>query len=98
MDTDLGTTYKLNIHIEGLPSTMDDVEFHCRFWTYRGSVTIKKEKMVRIDEDNYMAVIDSSRIGRGTIKVQTTVLVPDSDCDGGIRTEIYTEETGIRIK
>ena len=27
MQTDLGTIYKLNIHIEGLPNTMDDVDF-----------------------------------------------------------------------
>ena len=54
--------------------------------------------MIRIDEDNYVAVIDSSLIGRGEIRVQTTVLIPDTDCDGGIRTEIYTEQTGIKIR
>ena len=98
METDLGTTYKLNIHIDGLPGTMDDVEFSCRFWTWRDSITIQKEEMIRLDADNYLAVIDSKLIGRGTIKVQTTVSVPDGDCPGGLRTEIYTEETGIKIK
>ncbi len=98
MDTDLGTIYKLNMHIEGLPSTMDDVEFSCKFWTFKESVTIQKNEMIRIDENNYVAVIDSSLIGRGTIHVQTTVLIPDTDCDGGIRIEIYTEKTDIRIR
>lgn len=98
MDTDLGTIYKLNIHIEGLPLAMDDVEFSCKFWTFKESVTLRKNEMIRIDEENYVAVIDSSLIGRGEIRVQTTVLIPDTDCDGGIRTEIYTEQTGIKIR
>ena len=69
----------------------------CRFWTWRDSVTIPKEEMIRLDADNYIAVIDSTKIGRGTIKVQTTVQISDTDCPGGIRTEIYTEDTGIKI-
>ena len=98
METDLGTIYKLNIHIDGLPATMADVAFSCRFWSWKDSITIPKEEMIRLDADNYLAVIDSKLLGRGTIKVQTTVSVPDGDCPGGLRTEIYTEETGIKIK
>lgn len=97
MNTDLGTIYKLCIHIDGLPGTMDDVAFTCRFWTFKESITLPKEEMLRVDADNYVAVIDSKLLGRGTIKVQTTVQIPDSDCPGGIRTEIYTEDTGIKI-
>ena len=74
MQTDLGTIYKLNVHIEGLPGTMDDVDFRCKFWTYRKELTVEK-----------------------TIKVQTTVLVPDTDVDGGVRTEIYTKYTDIKV-
>ena len=75
MQTDLGTIYKLNVHIGGLPGTMDEVDFRCKFWTYRKELTVEKKDMIRIDENNYMAVIDSYLLGRGTIKVQTTVLV-----------------------
>lgn len=97
MQTDLGTIYKLNVHIEGLPGTMDEVDFRCKFWTYRKELTVEKKDMIRLDENNYMAVVDSSRLGRGTIKVQTTVLVPDTDVEGGVRTEIYTEYTDIKV-
>lgn len=97
MNTDLGTIYKLCIHIDGLPGTMDDVAFTCRFWTFKESVTLPKEEMIRLDADNYVAVIDSKLLGRGIIRVQTTVQIPDTDIEGGFRTEIYTEETGIRI-
>lgn len=99
MDTDLGTIYKIVISISGLaPETMDSVDFSCRFWTFRESVTLEKADMIRLDADNYVAVIDSKLLGRGTIKVQTTVQVPDGDCAGGFRTEVYTEDTGIKIR
>ena len=96
--TDLGTIYKLNIHIEGLPTNMDDVDFTARFYCFRESIELSKENMIRIDEINYIAVIDSKKIGKGSIKMQIVVDVPDADVDGGIRTEIYTENTGIIIK
>ena len=97
MNTDLGTIYKLNIHIDGLPGTMDDVAFTCCFWTFKESITLSKEEMIRLDADNYIAVIDSTLIGRGTIKVQTTVQIPDTDFNDTAPTEIYTEDTGIKI-
>lgn len=98
MATDLGTVYKLNVNIE-LPSgiTMDDVEFSCRFYTFIKSVDIDKKDMIRLDANNYIAVLDSSLVGRGSIKNQVTVYIPDSDITGGLRKEIYTEETTIRI-
>ena len=97
MNTDLGTIYKLNIHIDGLPGTMDDVAFTCCFWTFKESITLSKEEMIRLDADNYIAVIDSTLIGRGTIKVQTTVQIPDFVFNDTAPTEIYTEDTGIKI-
>lgn len=98
MDTDLGTIYKLNIHIDGLPGSMDDVAFSCRFFCWRDSVEIGKEEMIRLDENNYIAVVDSRMIGRGVIKARVAVDVPDGDCPDGIRKEIYTIDTGIRIR
>lgn len=99
METDVGTIYKLNVSIT-LPSglTMDDVDFTCRFYTFKQSVVISKEQMFRIDQDNYVAVLDSQLIGRGHIKNQVTVYLPDDDIDGGKRKEIYTEETTIMIR
>ena len=41
--TDLGTIYKLNIHIEGLPTNMDDVEFTAKFYCFRESIEIPKK-------------------------------------------------------
>ena len=96
--TVVGTELKFAVALT-LPGglTMDEVDFRCKFWTYRKELTVEKKEMIRLDENNYMAVVDSSRLGRGTIKVQTTVLVPDTDVDGGVRTEIYTKYTDIKV-
>ena len=53
--------------------------------------------MIRVDENNYIAVIDSTKIGRGIIKMKLTVEIPDGDIPGGLRKEVYTHDTGIRI-
>lgn len=97
MDTDLGTIYKLNLHIEGLPCPMDDVEFNCKVWTWKKCVEIPKADMIRVDADNYILTVDSSLLGRGTVHVQTTVMVPDDDIPGGFRKELYTEQTCIKV-
>lgn len=98
METDLGTVYKLNVSIE-LPDnlTMDDVDFSCRFYCWKDSVEVKKDQMIRLDENNYIAVVDSNLIGRGEIINQVTVNIPDNDIEDGFRTEIYTDKTGIKI-
>lgn len=95
--TDLGTIYKINIHIEGLPTNMDDVDFTARFYCFRDFIELRKDDLIRVDENNYIAVVDSAKIGRGTIKMKITVNVPDGYIDDGVRTEIYTENTGIKI-
>ncbi len=97
--TSLGTTYKLAVSVSGLePESMDTVPFSCRFWTWNGGVTLRKDEMVRLSANSYVAVVDSALLGRGTIKVETTVQIPDGDCPGGYRTEVYREDTGIRIE
>lgn len=53
--------------------------------------------MIRVDENNYIAVIDSNKIGRGSIKMRITVNIPDADIPDGIRTEIYTEDLNIQV-
>lgn len=99
MGTSLGTVYKLNVNIE-LPGslTMDDVDFTCEFFVWRETVEVKKDDMIRLDESNYIAVLDSRLIGRGEINNRTTVMIPDNDIEGGFRTEVYTEETSIKIE
>ena len=53
--------------------------------------------MIYVDDDNYMACIDSSKLGVGEIKVRITAQVPDKDFDDGYRQEVVTATTGIII-
>ena len=52
---------------------------------------IKKEQMIKEDDENYVAVIEGEnalKVGRGQVKVQVTAFIPDSDFSDGFRTEI----------
>lgn len=88
----LGTELKFNIHLEPIDGMhMYDYEFECVFYTYNNrKVVIPKGQMKMVDNDNYIAVIDSEnalRIGRGRIEVEITAHIPDTDFEDGNRTE-----------
>lgn len=42
MTTNLGTIYKVNIHLEGLPTNMDDVDFTAEFYCIHSINILKK--------------------------------------------------------
>lgn len=93
-----GSIIKVVISIE-FPSglTMDDVDFCCKFYVYpNDSQVVEKKDMKRIDENNYIAYVDTKQIGSGEINIETTVCLPDSDIEGGIRKEIDRVNTGIK--
>lgn len=84
----VGTQQKYNVSLE-LPNnqTMDDVDFTCQFYTSsRSNVTVEKKDMVRVDENNYTTVVDTSITGAGSMKCQITV-------DLGDRTEVIKVQT-----
>lgn len=95
----LGTEFKINVHIDRLDGfSMDDIEFECEFYTFRNRKTVvKKQDMVRVDQDNYLAMIDSSELGVGTIICRVIAYIPDADFDDGFRTEVEEVSTGITI-
>ena len=95
----LGTELKINIHIDQLDNyKMKDIDFVCRFFIYADKyIELTKEEMIHVDDDNYMACVDSSKLGVGEIKVRITAQIPDSDFDDGYRQEVVTATTGIII-
>lgn len=94
----LGTELKINVHIEPIDGcTMDDFDFRCRFYIYTNRyVEIRKEEMIRVDENNYVACI-SHKMGIGPVMMRITAYIPDEDFPNGIRTEVETVSTGINI-
>lgn len=95
----VGTELKLNVHVEPIGGIhLADCRFTCKFFTSAAKpMVIAKDQMNQVDEDNFIAIIDSGKLGAGTIKMTITVEVPDSDFRDGYRTEIDTVCTGITI-
>ena len=88
----LGTEFKMNIHLEPIDGLhMSDYDFTCAFYVYTNrQVVIPKKNMKKVDDDNYIAVInsvDALKIGRGRINVEITAYIPDTDFEDGVRTE-----------
>ena len=94
-----GTQIKMNIHIDPLGDLhMSEYDFECKFYIFpKKNVTIKKEDMVRIDNDNYLALIDTTDLGIGKLHLTLTAQIPDTDFDNTFRREIACVDTGINI-
>lgn len=95
----LGTELKINIRLDRLDGyKMSDIDFTCDFYVYTNrKVTVSKEQMIKADDDNYVALVDTTKLGTGTIKCRVTAHIPDADFDDGIRTEVEEVNTGIPI-
>lgn len=85
----------------GLPSDLhlSGVDFFCEFIASMGKQKVTKDDMVMIDDDNYIAVVDTAKTGSGELYVKIHVKLPDADVPGtGIREEVAITPTGIRIR
>lgn len=96
----IGTEIKINVHLDRLDGyRMSDIDFTCDFFIYTNrKITIKKEAMVKVDDDNYVACVDSTKLGVGKIMCRVTAYIPDADFEDGLRTEIETVDTNVTIK
>lgn len=98
----LGTEYKINIHVEPIDGYhMSDYDFEAQLYVYSSrSVTIRKEEMKKVDDDNYIVVVDSVKalkIGKGTVKLKLIAHISDGDFPDGYRTEIAEVCTGVTV-
>ena len=95
----LGTKFKINIHVEPIDGLhMDDYDFSCRFYVYTNRVVrIEKKDMIQVDQDNYIACVDSSKLGIGAVMMRITAFIPDVDFPDRLQTEVETVSTGITI-
>lgn len=96
----IGTWLKMNVHNEPLGNlTMDDYDFEVEAYTLtgRGSVVIKKSDAIRVDENNYAVIVDTSRVGIGPLWMATTSYIPDGDVPGRIRPDVTIALTKVNI-
>lgn len=98
----LGTELKLNISAE-LDNNLHlaDVDFSATFYTAMGvgkSLTVEKKDMLKVDEDNYIAVVDTKKVGTGEYWMKLSAELPDEDCEDGFRSEVVKVPTGVKVK
>ncbi len=95
----IGTELKINVRIDRLDGyKMSDIDFTCDFFIYTNrKITVKKDSMIKVDDDNYIACFDSSQLGVGKIMCRVTAFIPDADFEDGVRKEIETVETNVTI-
>ena len=96
----LGTELKLNITAElGNGLHLSDVDFTVTFYSsLRRSEVFAKEDMVKVDDDNYIAVIDTAKLGAGEYMMKLVAEIPDADCEDGFRTEVVKVPTLVFVK
>lgn len=98
--SDLGTEVKINVHVEPIDGKvhLSECEFKCEFYVHANkSITLEKKDIIQVDDDNYIALIDTAKIGYGTIKMTIEVDVPDGDFPDHLRKEVDTVCTGVTI-
>lgn len=94
-----GTEIKLNIHIDPLGQLhMADYPFECKFYVFpKKSITVSKDDMAKIDDDNYVCLVDTTELGIGRLHMTLTAQIPDSDFNNAMRKEVACVDTGIEI-
>ena len=95
----LGTELKLNVNIEPIGGmTMDGYNWVAEVYCSPNKPTIiKKGNAIRVDENNYVLLVDTTNLGTGALKCKITAEIPDQDFDDSLRTEIACIDTGITI-
>ena len=102
-----GGEFKLKVSM-GTTGTydMEDVNFTCTFSTGNTPVVLQKNQMVPVEDDptTYIAPLDSTTLGKGTLTIVYEVDIPDEDFDREkspelrFRHEVVEIPTKIKIK
>lgn len=95
----IGTEFKVLVEIEPVDNVrMSDMEFSCRFYTQLNRPkTITKSDMIKVDDNSYIALVDTTGMREGALRNRMTVDIPDKDFADGYRREIVDVGAGTRI-
>lgn len=96
----IGTQLKINIHIDNIDNySMNDMDFECEFYISPNKfITVYKKDMIKVDNENFIAIVDSEKLGIGKLMVKVTAYVPDGDFEDGFRKEVARTYTNVTIK
>lgn len=54
-------------------------------------VEINKKDAIKVDDDNYLFIVDTSKTGKGKLRYAVKALIPDANMEDGIRPEILDD-------
>jgi hypothetical protein len=95
----VGTELKVLVQIDPVDNVhMVDMLFDCRFYTRLDNpLIITKDKMIKVNDDSYIALVDTTGMSAGTLRNRMTIDIPDKDFADGYRREIVDVEAGTKI-
>lgn len=101
----IGSEIKVRVRVTNIDggNKMSGVAFNCKFYTTQYSadpsrkVVLQKSQMLQIDDDTYVALVDSALVGTGILICEITMYVPDYETTDGVRTEILRATTDVKI-
>lgn len=95
----IGTEFKVLIEIEPVDDVhMADMEFTSLFYTrLYAPLKVTKEQMIKVNNDSYIALVDTTGMKEGALRNRMTVDIPDKDFADGYRREIVDVGAGTRI-
>ena len=79
-----GGEFKLKVSMDTIGTyDMEDVNFKCTFSTGNTLVVLQKNQMVPVEDDptTYIAPLDSTALGKGTLTIIYEADIPDEDFD-----------------
>lgn len=96
-----GTELKVSLAMERIGSaSLSSIGWSVYVWSsdapYKGQ-TIAKEQAIKVDDNTYILLLDSDKIGPGHYQLTFTANLPDADYPDGLRTEVQTINLGITI-
>lgn len=103
MPPSVGTTLKIAVTADiGNDKHLSDgdVDFECTFHVegmLSKKQTYAKSEMTYLDDDTYLAVVDSSKIGVGKYYCLLSVMIPDEDAPDNVRCEKVRFPTYINV-
>lgn len=86
-----GQTPKYLLEIEAGGLDMEDFDFLVRLQRGSNSVIIPKSQMI-VDNEDWYLTFDTKSLGVGTVRAIVIANIPDTDYQGGVRTEITVIE------
>lgn len=91
-----GATPKYHLTIEAGALAMADYDFRVRLQRGPNAYEVAKNEMI-VDNDDYYFIVDTTRLGLGGVRLVVVAEIPDTDVDGGVRTEIYVDDRFLEI-